>query len=149
MPILTPANDQYEFRMKVVEDGRVEIRIVMPNPVPTPCDLKGPEARKRLGKWIMASASGMATMLRVPLEDTLRQIYEAFAKAVDYEHWIELVVQEVVTNPGTRSPRSFEETPPKGMDARQARVIVQHLLDNGDLALNESLKLIVGNRFMH
>jgi len=53
------------------------------------------------------------------------------------------ILGEVRRSP--RSPRELEETPPPSLSARDVRIAVQTLLDEGTIALNDSLKLEAKN----
>jgi hypothetical protein len=131
-------NDLYEFRVNQLENDLVEIRIVMPNPNPIPCDKKGPEARKRLTKFILASASGLASILRINLEDKLGAIYETVAESVDTEQKMQIILEKIHASPGAYTVQDLISNPPDNVDSRQAQIIIQYLLDNQDLVLDDS-----------
>lgn len=42
---------------------------------------------------------------------------------------------------GPRSPREIEEKPPQKMSARDARIAMQQLMDDGSVVLDDHLKL--------
>ena len=132
-------NDLYEFRMTQLENGLVEIHIIMPTSIQTPCNYKGAEARKRLTKFILSSASGLASTLRFNIEDKLGVIYETVAESVDVEQKMQLLLEKIST--GSMTAQDLASNPPEGMDSHQVEVIIQYLLDNGDLILEDNLNL--------
>lgn len=131
----------YQFRMKALSDGLVEIRIVMPSPKAVECDLQGLDARKRIIKWIASSAAGLGESCGLDLHSMFHDIFMAFSRAVDHEHWQQQVIQEV--RKGGKSFRDLENQPPDGMTADHTRVILQELVDTGILFLDDQLKFAV------
>jgi hypothetical protein len=132
----------YKFKMiPKTDEALVELQIIMPNPMAGACDLEGSEARKRLTKWILSSAAGMALSCGVDLQDALGTIFLTISEAIDWEHQRDLLVQAIRKAP--RSPQDLEENPPETLSPEQARSLVQHLLDNGTLMLDDDLKLVL------
>lgn len=131
--------ERYQFKFTPLGDGHVELYIVLPSPQTEAQDLVGPEARKRIAKWVLASAAGLAATCQINLHEILHGVFTRLVQAVDYEQGRDLVIARVRDEPCP--PRELEEHPPGGLTPTAARTIAQMLLDEGVFILNDHLKL--------
>jgi len=132
MPIQQP---EPQFKRTCLENGQVEIRIVMPaTSADLEVDLRGAEARKEMSRWVLALASGLATVCGLDLTQPLYMIHAAIIDNVDQETILRTIREKRCT------PETLVSDPPDDLDPEILRVMLADLLDSGVVYVDGYLK---------
>lgn len=132
MPIQQP---EYRFTRTRLENGQLEIRIVLPAvPADPDTDLHGPAARKETSRWLLSVVSGLASACGMDLTEACYIIHASVVDNVDQETILRTIRESRCT------PETLSADPPAGVDPEILRILLADLLDCGAVYLDGHLK---------
>jgi hypothetical protein len=126
---------EYQFKRARLENGQVEVRIVMPaRTMDVDADLLGASARKEMSRWVLSIAYGLGKACGINLLETFYLIYTAIVDSVDQE----IIIRAIREKPCT--PESLVADPPADVDPEILRVLLADLIDSGTVYVDGHLK---------
>ena len=130
------------FKITPIDDDAAEIKIVVPSPGAVACDLQGPEAVKRLTKWLCSYVAGIAFSYGLSeLEASLHHLNQISETSLTHLISIKKVLEHLQKE--RCSLDDLKEHPPEGVDPDVAVDTASHLLGQHVIDLDEDSKLHV------
>lgn len=131
MPIQRP---QYRFTRTRLENGLLEIRIILPGVADPDVDLQGAAARKETSRWLLSETSRLASTCEMDLTEACCIIHASVVDNVDQETILRAIREARCT------PESLSAEPPAGVDPEILRILLADLLECGAVYLDGHLK---------